>query len=488
MPKLHELTAKEIVKKILERETTAEEFLLSSFRRIHETEDKVHAFVTIVEKEALEKAREIDKKASRGKPLGKLAGLAIAIKDNMCTKGIRTTCSSRMLENFIPPYNATVIEKIEKEDGLVIGKTNMDEFAMGSTTETSYFGTTHNPWSLSTVPGGSSGGSTAAVAADETVLALGSDTGGSIRCPASYCSVVGLKPTYGLVSRYGLIAYANSLEQIGPIAKSVYDCALLLSVIAGHDPKDATSVRRPSKYYTEFLKNDVKSLKVGVPREFFGEGTSEEVIKCVWSAVHKLEELGASYEETSLPSLEYALSAYYLIAMSEASSNLARYDGLRYGYRIERDDKDWSTVYSKNRRLGFGDEVRRRIILGTYALSAGYYNKYYLKALKIRTLIRRDFENAFKKFDILIGPTMPTPPFKIGEKIQDPLAIYMCDVDTVPVNLAGLPAISIPCGFASVLPIGMQIIAPLFREDLILRVGYTFEQNTTYKDQKPTLK
>jgi len=487
MLNLHELKAEEIVKRILNGEVTSEECLLSSFERMHEVENKVHAFVTIVEKEVLEKAREIDEKASRRKSLGKLAGVAVAVKDNICTKRVRTTCSSHMLEGFVPPYNATVIEKIEKEDGLVIGKTNMDEFAMGSSTETSYFGTTHNPWDPSTVPGGSSGGSAAAVAADETILALGSDTGGSIRCPASYCSVVGFKPTYGLVSRYGLIAYANSLEQIGPIAKSVYDCALLLSVIAGHDPKDATSVKMPSKDYTKFLKNDVRGLKVGVPRELFGEGTSKEVIKCVWRAVHKLEELGASYEETSLPSLEYALSAYYLIAMSEASSNLARYDGLRYGYRIESDDADWSAVYSKDRRLGFGDEVRRRIILGTYALSAGYYSRYYLKALKIRTLIRRDFENAFKKFDVLIGPTMPTPPFKIGEKIQDPLALYMCDVDTVPVNLAGLPAISIPCGFSYGLPIGMQIIGRAFDEGKILQVAYAIERNTDFHKQKPVL-
>ena len=488
MLNLHELTAQEIVKKILDRETTAEECLLSSFQRIRKIEGEVHAFITLVEKEALKKAREIDEKVSRGKSLGKLAGVAIAVKDIICTKGVHTTCSSRMLEGFVPPYDATVIEKINREDGLVIGKTNMDEFAMGSSTETSYFGTTRNPWDPSTVPGGSSGGSAAAVAADESILALGSDTGGSIRCPASFCSVVGLKPTYGLVSRYGLIAYATSLEQIGPIAKNVYDCALFLSVIAGHDPKDTTSVERPSKDYTKFLKNDVKGLKVGVPKEFFGEGTSKAVEKCVWRAIRKLEELGASHQETSLPSLKYALSACYLIAMAEASSNLARYDGLRYGYRIERDDADWSKVYSKGRRVGFGDEVRRRIILGTYALSAGYYNKYYLKALKIRTLIRRDFETAFKKFDVLLGPTMPTPPFKIGEKIEDPLALYMCDVDTVPVNLAGLPAISIPCGFAGVLPIGMQIIAPPFQEDLILRVGYTFEQNTTYKDRKPPLK
>jgi len=487
MLKLHEHTANEIDKKLRDKETTAEEYMLSIFERTHKIENEVHAFVTLVEKEAIEKAREIDKKVSNGKPLGKLAGIAIAVKDNMCTNSIRTTCSSRMLENFVPPYNATVIEKVKREDGIIIGKTNMDEFAMGSTTETSYFGPTHNPWDLSAVSGGSSGGSAAAVVADEAVLALGSDTGGSIRCPASYCSTVGLKPTYGLVSRYGLIAYANSLEQIGPITKSVYDCALLLSVIAGYDPRDATSVKVQSKNYTLFLKDDVKDVRVGIPKEFFGEGTSEDVRKSVWNAIHKLEELGASYREVSLPSLEYALSAYYLVAMSEASSNLARYDGLRYGYRIKSDDADWSTVYSKDRRAGFGDEVRRRIILGTYALSAGYYNKYYLKALKIRTLIRRDFETAFKNFDVLIGPTMPIPPFKIGEKIQDPLALYMCDVLTVPANLAGLPAISIRCGFADALPIGMQIIAPPFREDLILKVGYAFEQNTTYKDRKPPL-
>jgi len=486
MSKLRELTVKEIVEKIRNNAATAEEYVLSVFERIHRLEDRVHAFVTLVEEEALKKAREIDKKVSEGKPLGRLAGVAIAVKDNICTKGIRTTCSSRMLENFVPPYDATVIEKIKEEDGVIIGKTNMDEFAMGSSTETSYFGPTHNPWDLSRVPGGSSGGSAAAIATDEAILAFGADTGGSIRCPASYCSVVGIKPTYGLVSRYGLIAYANSLEQIGPMARDVYDCALFLSVIAGHDSKDTTSVKVAAKDYTESLKNSVEGFKIGVPKEFFGEGTSEDVEKQVWRGVHKLEELGASCIETSLPSLEYALATYYIVAMSEASSNLARYDGLRYGYRIDRDDGDWSTVYSKNRRIGFGAEVRRRIILGTYALSAGYYDKYYLKALKVRTLIRRDFENAFKKFNVLVGPTMPIPPFKIGEKIQDPLALYMCDVDTVSANLAGLPAISVPCGFTDGLPIGMQIIAQPLREDLMLQVAYTFEQNTTYKDREPS--
>jgi aspartyl-tRNA(Asn)/glutamyl-tRNA(Gln) amidotransferase subunit A len=393
-----------------------------------------------------------------------------------------------MLENFVPPYDATVIERIKKEDGIIIGKTNMDEFAMGTSTETSYFGPTHNPWNLSRVPGGSSGGSAAAIAADEVTLALGADTGGSIRCPASYCSIVGVKPTYGLVSRYGLIAYANSLEQIGPMARNVYDCALFLSIIAGHDPNDSTSAKAAKRDYTKFLKSSVEGFKIGVPKQFFGEGTSGNVEKQVWTGVHKLEELGASCKETSIPNLEYALAAYYIIAMSEASSNLARYDGLRYGYRINRDNGDWSTVYSKNRRIGFGAEVRRRIILGTYALSTGYYDKYYLKALKIRTLIRRDFEKAFKKFNVLISPTMPILPFKIGEKIQDPLALYMCDVDTVSMNLAGLPAISIPCGFTAGLPIGIQIIAPPLREDLMLQVAYTFEQNTPYKSQKPSLK
>lgn len=488
MPKLQELTARETIQKIQGNEATAEECVHAVFERIHRLEDKINAYVTLVEEEALKKAKQIDRKISEGKPVGKLAGVAIAVKDAICTQGIATTCSSRMLKNFVPPYDATVIERIKREDGVIIGKTNMDEFAMGSSTETSYFGPTRNPWDLSRVPGGSSGGSAACIATDEAVLALGTDTGGSIRCPASYCSVVGLKPTYGLVSRYGLIAYANSLEQIGPMAKDVYDCALFLTVIAGHDPKDATSVKATTKDYTEFLKNSVEGFRIGVPREFFGEGTSDEVDKQVWKGIHKLEELGATYEETSLPTLEHSLAAYYIVAMSEASSNLARYDGLRYGYRVDKDEGDWATVYSRNRRIGFGTEVRRRIILGTYALSAGYYSKYYLKALKVRTLIRRNFEEAFKKFDVLIGPTMPFPPFKMGEKIEDPLALYMSDVDTVAANLAGLPAISIPCGFTNGLPVGMQIMAPPLREDLTLQAAYTFEQNTSYRNRKPAVK
>ncbi len=487
MPKLHELTAKETIQKIQANEVTAQECVQAVFERIHKLEDKINAYVTLVEEEALKKAKEIDRKISEGKPVGKLAGASIAIKDAICTKGIPTTCSSRMLENFVPPYDAEVIERIKREDGIIIGKTNMDEFAMGSSTETSYFGPTRNPWDIQRVPGGSSGGSAACITTDEATLSLGTDTGGSIRCPASYCSVVGLKPTYGLVSRYGLIAYANSLEQIGPMAKDVTDCALFLTVIAGHDSKDGTSVNAVPKDYTEFLKDNVEGFKIGVPKEFLGEGTNDDVEKQVWKGIHKLEELGATYEETSLPSLEHSLATYYIIAMSEASSNLARFDGLRYGYRIDKDEGDWATVYSQNRRIGFGAEVRRRIILGTYALSTGYYNKYYLKALKVRTLIRNNFKEAFKKYDIIIGPTMPFPPFKIGEKIQDPLALYMSDVDTVSTNLAGLPAISIPCGFTNGLPIGMQIMAPPLREDLVLQTAYTFEQNTNYKNRKPTV-
>ena len=487
MPKLYELTAKETIQKIVSNEVSAEECVYSVFERIHKFEDKINAYVTLVEEEALKKAQKIDKKVSEGKTVGKLAGVAIAVKDAICTQGIPTTCSSRMLENFIPPYDAQVIERIKHEDGVIIGKTNMDEFAMGSSTETSYFGPTLNPWDRSRVPGGSSGGSAACITSDEAILALGTDTGGSIRCPASYCSVVGLKPTYGLVSRYGLIAYANSLEQIGPMTKDVSDCALFLTVIAGHDSRDGTSVNLESKDYTEFLEDNVEGFKIGVPKEFFGEGTNDEVKKQVWGGIHKLEELGATYEETSLPSLEHSLAAYYIVAMSEASSNLARYDGLRYGYRIDKDKGDWATVFAQNRRVGFGPEVRRRIILGTYALSTGYYNKYYLKALKVRTLIRKNFEEAFKKFDVLVGPTMPFPPFKINERIKDPLALYMSDVDTVSANLAGIPAISVPCGFTNGLPIGMQIMAPLLREDLTLQVAYTFEQNTQYRNRKPEI-
>ncbi|MBS7635070.1 Asp-tRNA(Asn)/Glu-tRNA(Gln) amidotransferase subunit GatA [Candidatus Bathyarchaeota archaeon] len=486
-PRIHEMCAVEFADKIRRGEITAEDYIWSIINRAKSVDGKINAFITMASEEALEKARDIDRKIARGEKIGRLAGVAVAVKDNICTFGIRTTCASHMLENFIPPYDATVIRRLKKEDAIIIGKTNMDEFAMGTTTETSYFGPTRNPWNLSKVPGGSSGGSAAALAADEATLALGSDTGGSVRCPASYCSVIGLKPTYGSVSRYGLIAYANSLEQIGPLAKSTVDCALLLSVIGGYDSYDSTSVNMPIEDYFRSFTSDLRGLKIGLPKEFFDEGVEESVKKHVWSAIHKLEDLGALYEEISLPSLEYALAAYYIIAMSEASSNLARYDGLRYGYRIDHDDADYSRVYAKNRRVGFGAEVRRRIILGTYALSAGYYEQYYLKALKIRMLIRREFESALKKFDALAGPTMPLPPFDIGEKINDPLTLYMCDILTVPANLTGYPAISIPCGFEGDLPVGMQIIGKPFDEKNLLEISFAFENNTDFAKRKPGL-
>jgi aspartyl-tRNA(Asn)/glutamyl-tRNA(Gln) amidotransferase subunit A len=485
--KPYERTAGEVIARVKSQDLMAEEYVASILQRQREVDESVNAYITVTGEDALKAARSIDKRASKAEDVGRLAGVAIGVKDNMCTKGIRTTCASKMLERFLPPYNATVIEKMMREGAIVVGKTNMDEFAMGTSTETSYFGTARNPWDLTRVPGGSSGGSAAALIAEEAALALGSDTGGSVRCPASYCSIVGFKPTYGLVSRYGLIAYANSLEQIGPMAKNVYDCALLLTVIGGYDQLDSTSANLPEKDYTTYVEDDVKGLRIGIPIEFFGEGTDETVRKTVWDAIQRFEALGASYEKFSLPSLKFSLAAYYIIAMSEASSNLARYDGLRYGHRIANDGSGWPTVYSKDRKGGFGSEVRRRVMLGTYALSAGYYNRYYLKALKIRTLIRREFEAAFRKFDVLMGPTMPIPPFKIGDKIQNPLALYMCDVLTAPANLTGYPAISIPCGFSSGLPIGLQIMGKPFDEGKLLRVAYTFEKNTGLHTKRPAI-
>jgi len=487
LTKLYEMAALEISEDIRNQEVSAEEYLYSLFERIEKFDGKIHAFITVVKDMALKKAREIDSKIRKGERLGRLAGVAVAVKDNICTRGIRTTCSSRMLENFISPYDATVIERLKAADAIILGKTNMDEFAMGTTTETSYFGATHNPWNLSKVPGGSSGGSAAAVISEEATVALGSDTGGSIRCPASYCSTVGLKPTYGLVSRYGLISYANSLEQIGPLTRTVHDCALLLSVIGGHDDKDSTSVKISSKNYMSCLRDDVKGLKIGLPQEFFGEGVEEAVKEPILDAADKFEDLGASCHEISIPTMDYALAAYYIIAMSEASSNLARYDGLRYGYQDDVYEGNFDVVFSKNRKAGFGAEVRRRIILGTYALSAGYFEQYYMKSLKIRTLIRRDFEKAFKHVDLIMGPTMPVLPFDIGERIDDPLQLYMCDILTVPANLTGYPAISVPCGFRNNLPVGLQIMGRPFDEETILRAAYTFEQNTNHHKRRPPL-
>ena len=480
MPELYNLSAREIVDKVQSQEVSAEEYIESIFQRINRVENEFHAFVSITPSQAITKAREIDRRIKNGEKVGRLAGVAVAVKDNICTKDLRTTCSSRMLEHFIPQYNATVVERILKQDAIVVGKTNMDEFAMGSSTESSYFGPSKNPWDITRVPGGSSGGSAVAIAANESALALGSDTGGSVRCPASFCSVVGLKPTYGLISRYGLIAYANSLEQIGPLARNIYDCALLLSVLAGRDRRDATSFDLAIHDYTTSLNCDLEGLRIALPEEFFGKGIDENVSKTVWNSVHCLESSGVSYETCSLPTLKYALAAYYLIAMSEASSNLARYDGLRYGYNENSKMENWNNEFSRNRKVGFGPEVRRRILLGTYALSAGYYDKYYLKALQIRTLIKEDFEKVFKRFDVIIGPTMPILPFKFREKIEDPLALYMCDILTVPANLTGCPAISVPCGFFKGLPIGLQVISPYFREDVLLRIGSELEGGTMY--------
>ncbi len=442
---------------------------------------RLNAYNVLSEDLALERARDFD----RSPWSGLMAGVPIAIKSCISTRGIETNCSSRILSGYTPPYDATVIERLKEEGAIIVGKTNMDEFAMGTSTETSYFGPTRNPWDLDRVPGGSSGGSAAAVAAGEAPAALGSDTGGSIRCPASFCGIVGLKPTYGLVSRYGLVSYANSLEQIGPLALTVEDAALVLDVIAGHDPRDSTSADTPGGYLSA-LDRGVDGLTLGVPEEYFGEGVNPKVERSVWDAISKLEELGASWKEVSLPHTKYALAAYYIIAMSEASSNLARFDGLRYGLRLGA-DQDWHTTFSDIRAAGFGPEVKRRVLLGTYALSAGYYGRYYLKALKVRTLIKEDFERALSVggADLLVTPTMPFPAFKIGERIEDPLSLYMADVLTVPINLAGVPAISVPCGFADGLPIGLQIIGRHFDEVSVLRAAKAYEDATPYHEAVP---
>ena len=457
------------------QDSSAEEVVSQCIDRIEAS--KFNTFITVAKESVLEVAGETEGHT------GPLAGVPIAIKDNISTKGIQTTCASRILGGYVPPYDAHVIERLKEAGAVIVGKVNMDEFAMGTSTETSHYGPTLNPWNTETVPGGSSGGSAATIAAGEVPLALGSDTGGSVRCPASFCGVVGLKPTYGVISRYGLISYANSLEQIGPIASNVADMTLLFNVIAGHDQRDSTSVIYESDY-TKALVDDVKGLTIGVPKEYFGEGIDPTVEKSVWDGVQRLEDLGASWKEVEMSHTKYALAAYYVIAMSEASSNLARFDGMRYGLRLEK-DHDWHTTYSEIRAQGFGEEVKRRILLGTYALSAGYMDKYYLKALKVRTLIRQDFEQALKDTDVLIAPTMPTPAFKLGEKISDPLTLYMADVNTVPVNLAGVPSLSLPCGFSEGLPIGLQIMGHPFDEETVIRTAYTFEQNTNFHTKAP---
>jgi aspartyl-tRNA(Asn)/glutamyl-tRNA(Gln) amidotransferase subunit A len=483
MDHLYQLTIAQAHKLLIKKEVSSVELTKASLARLSEVEQKVHACVTISPKTALKEAAEADKSIASG-AIKSLTGIPSLIKDNMCTRDIKTTCSSRMLENFVPPYDATVIQKLKAENVVLLGKTNMDEFAMGSSTENSAFFPTHNPWNLDCVPGGSSGGSAVAVAADEAIYALGSDTGGSIRQPAGFCSVVGMKPTYGRVSRFGLVAFASSLDQIGPITKTVTDCALVLNTIAGHDVKDSTSVPHPVPDYTKALVPHLKKLRIGIPKEYFVEGMQKEVRTSIETAIHKLEELGAEVNwEVSLPNTRYALAAYYILAPSEASANLARYDGVKYGFSYQNTNNMWEAM-EKTKQFGFGAEVKRRIMLGTYALSAGYYDAYYLKAQKVRTLIKTEFEQAFEKYDALVTPTSPTAPFKLGEKVDDPMQMYLSDVCTLPINIAGVPAITVPAGFADGLPIGIQIIGKYFGEETILRVAFAYEQATDWQSRK----
>ncbi|HEX75676.1 MAG TPA: Asp-tRNA(Asn)/Glu-tRNA(Gln) amidotransferase subunit GatA [Dehalococcoidia bacterium] len=485
MDELHRLTISQAHQLLKEGKISSVELTKASLRRLAEVEDKVHACVTINEDAALEQAEEADKAISGGK-IEPLTGIPALIKDIMCTKGMRTTCSSKMLENFTPPYDATVIDKLKARKTVILGKTNMDEFAMGSSTENSAFFPTENPWDLDRVPGGSSGGSAVAVATDEAVYTLGSDTGGSIRQPAGFCNVVGLKPTYGRVSRFGLVAFASSLDQIGPITKDVTDCALVMRTIAGHDQRDSTSIPYPVPDYTKALIPDLKDLRLGIPQEYF-DGIQEEVKANLQTAIKRLEELGAEIDwEVSLPHTKYALAAYYILAPSEASANLARYDGVKYGFSYQHADNMWEAM-EKTKQFGFGAEVKRRIMLGTYALSAGYYDAYYLKAQKVRTLIRQEFDQAFEKYDALVTPTSPTAAFKLGEKVDDPLQMYLSDVCTLPVNIAGIPAISIPAGFANGLPTGMQVIGKPFGEETVLHIAFAYEQATDWHKRKPPI-
>ena len=483
---VYELTAHEISDLIRGKKASAREVAQSFIERADAVEDRVKAFVTRTPEIALAQADAVDKAIAIGEDVGPLAGVPGAIKDNMCTRGVLTTCASKILYNYKPIYDATVVERLNAGKFVMTGKTNLDEFAMGGSTENSGFFVTHNPWDLTRVPGGSSGGSAAAVAADECAFALGSDTGGSIRQPASFCGVVGMKPTYGRVSRYGLVAFASSLDQIGPITKDVTDCALVMNAICGKDACDSTSLDVPAPDFTKSLRDDVKGLRIGVPKEFFGQGTDPDVAKAVMDAVQTLAGLGAEYRETSMPSVEYGVPTYYIIAPAEASSNLARYDGVRYGLR-SKNSPDVISMFEKTRAEGFGAEVKQRIMIGTYALSAGYYDAYYLKAQKVRTLLRRDFEKAFEEFDVIITPTAPMVAFGIGELMDDPFAMKLADICTIPVNMAGLPGISIPCGFKGNLPIGMQLIGKALDEETLLRVAYTFERNTEWHGKKAAL-
>ena len=484
---LHQLTIHEAHELLKRREISSTELTRSVLKRIAEVEGRVRACVTVTEDVGLQEAKQIDGYIRTTPEIAPLTGIPILIKDIICTKGIRTTCGSKILENFVPPYDATVIEKLKGEKAVIVGKTNTDEFAMGSSTEHSAFSPTHNPWDLARVPGGSSGGSAAAVAADETIYALGSDTGGSVRQPAALCSVVGLKPTYGRVSRFGLVAFASSLDQIGPITKDVTDCALVMNAIAGYDPRDSTSVPYPVPDYGRQLTPDIRGIRIGIPKEYFVEGMQNEVRQALQVAISKLQELGAVIDwEVSLPHTKYALAVYYILAPSEASANLARYDGVKYGF-CERDASNVIETTERTRQLGFGAEVKRRIMLGTYALSAGYHDAYYVKAQKVRTLIKREFDQAFERYDALVTPTSPIVPFKLGEKLEDPMQMYLSDICTLPVNIAGIPAISIPAGFVDNLPVGMQIIGKTFSEETLLRIAFAYEQATDWHKRKPPL-
>ncbi|MCY6492096.1 Asp-tRNA(Asn)/Glu-tRNA(Gln) amidotransferase subunit GatA [Leptolyngbya sp. GGD] len=478
---------RELHQQLISKERSCVEIVQESLDRIQALEPKLHSFLQVTNDRALEQAKQIDAKIAAREEIGLLAGIPIAIKDNLCTQGVPTTCASKILQNFVPPYESTVTQKLIDAGAVMVGKTNLDEFAMGGSTETSAYAKTANPWDISRVPGGSSGGSAAAVAGGECPISLGSDTGGSIRQPASFCGIVGMKPTYGLVSRYGLVAFASSLDQIGPFARSVEDAAILLNAIAGYDPKDSTSLKVDVPDYTQFLTTDLKGKKVGVIKETFGEGLDPEVEKSVNAAIDQLKALGAEVKEISCPRFRYGIAAYYIIAPSEASANLARYDGVKYGARIE-DAENLMEMYTKTRSEGFGAEVKRRIMIGTYALSAGYYDAYYLKAQKVRTLIKQDFEKAFEEVDVLVSPTAPTTAFKLGDKSQDPLSMYLIDLMTIPVNLAGLPGMSVPCGFDSQgLPIGLQIIGNVLREDQVFQVAYAYEQATDWHTRVPKL-
>jgi len=478
---LMNLTAVELGKKIKNKEVTVVEATKAALDAIDAKEDKVNSFVTVDREGALKRAEEVQKLIDDGKLNGPLAGVPVAIKDNMCTEGLLTTCSSKILGNFVPTFTSEAVLNLEKAGAVILGKTNMDEFAMGSTTETSAYGETKNPWNLEHVPGGSSGGSCAAVAAEECFYALGSDTGGSIRQPSSFCGVTGIKPTYGTVSRYGLIAYGSSLDQIGPVAKDVTDCATILEIIASHDEKDSTSVKRDDLDFTSALVDDVKGMKIGIPRDYFGEGLDPEVKEAVLHAAEVLKEQGAIVEEFDLSLVEYAIPAYYVIASAEASSNLARFDGVKYGYRTEEYD-GLHNMYKKSRSEGFGAEVKRRIMLGSFVLSSGYYDAYYLKALRTKALIKKAFDEAFAKYDVILGPAAPTTAPKLGESLSDPLKMYLGDIYTISVNLAGLPGITVPCGTDSKgLPIGLQLIGDCFKEKNIIRAAYSFEQTRDFK-------